>query len=1097
MNSMNICTPLKHAWLLAPWLLSAMQADAASIAGAVYDARNEIFIESARVFVQGTDLSTTTARGGRYRITGVQPGEYSVTAVATGYPPVSLRVVVEDPFEEKTVNLTITDEDVFEMDAFVVEGSLIGQAKSLDLRRASNEFKEIVASDAFGQFADRNPGEALQRVAGIAVEKDQGEGSFLIIRGGAPEFSSVEIDGINLATPQEDGRRINLNVITVDQLERIEVSKTWKPSQKANVVGGTVNLITRSALDRGERYLSFEGAATYREIADDEFSWRGAVTFGDVVDSRKLSWMGDKALGIQFSVNQSLDHIGSDTVSWIWDTRRDYPFRTRPGEEQLFGYTLIDVRSRDFQVERERIGASLRMEFLWNDNHRFYASLSHNKFDDTELEQTFARRATGVSANYAGTSLVTLPVILALGQDPEEPFNKQRLASLGLAAALTFNEAIQLGEIAYDPELKMFTRGGPWPMSMNRTFSHTFREDRLSTYHFGGRHRFWRELSLDWKAYNSEASQNSEQHWLRFYLDGATGGGGNAVSGVKNPFLEDISESKVIYNKASFFLRESLTATRGRQHNFSISEDEREGFEINLAKTTDWRNLTLTTEAGMAFDARDKAFEVDRNSTGLLTGSLDIERWPGNRMSLVDPLFDGGELEGFEDNFGPDLRFGPKFQEENTLAFLRDPNAYGANFVQDINDINNNFTSRVTTNYRATEDITGYYLQQTVAWRKWTFIFGARYEKTENTFTNLKILTRNPEYPQIRFINPTQWKLLGENFGEIFSAIDTSDKEYDHLLPAFHAVRKIGDSAVLRASITKTIARPLFSDLIPREVPDISGGNFQPSVRLPAFDLRPMESRNYDLSLDFYFQPVGLFSIAVFYKDLDGPIYDEARLGVGPNEETQQYALRYNSRNAQIDPDNILPGQKIQNNDPYDLYRKRNADEGKLYGIELTFDRKFNFLDGFWNGFGVNSNIAWFDSEATLLTQNRVGEKVSLFKQPDKTANLSIYYEKYGVFARLSYNLRGTYLNSVSGGTNLLRDLERMGDPLNAMDIHVDETARLDFTFRYSVTPNLQLFVEAINLTNEPEFRYRGDPSRPMSREYTERLVTVGLKWNL
>jgi iron complex outermembrane recepter protein len=310
-------------------------------------------------------------------------------------------------------------------------------------------------------------------------------------------------------------------------------------------------------------------------------------------------------------------------------------------------------------------------------------------------------------------------------------------------------------------------------------------------------------------------------------------------------------------------------------------------------------------------------------------------------------------------------------------------------------------------------------------------------------------------------------------------------------------VRKIGDSAVLRASITKTIARPLFSDLIPREVPDISGGNFQPSVRLPAFDLRPMESRNYDLSLDFYFQPVGLFSIAVFYKDLDGPIYDEARLGVGPNEETQQYALRYNSRNAQIDPDNILPGQKIQNNDPYDLYRKRNADEGKLYGIELTFDRKFNFLDGFWNGFGVNSNIAWFDSEATLLTQNRVGEKVSLFKQPDKTANLSIYYEKYGVFARLSYNLRGTYLNSVSGGTNLLRDLERMGDPLNAMDIHVDETARLDFTFRYSVTPNLQLFVEAINLTNEPEFRYRGDPSRPMSREYTERLVTVGLKWNL
>ncbi|MFO7577530.1 MAG: TonB-dependent receptor plug domain-containing protein, partial [Pelovirga sp.] len=103
----------------------------------------------------------------------------------------------------------------------------------------------------------------LQHVAGVTVEDDQGEGSFLLVRGTSADLSNVQIDGVALATPQEDGRRVNLNVITVDQLERIELSKTWLPYQKP-AVGGTIEMKTRSALDRGETFASLEVAGTYR-----------------------------------------------------------------------------------------------------------------------------------------------------------------------------------------------------------------------------------------------------------------------------------------------------------------------------------------------------------------------------------------------------------------------------------------------------------------------------------------------------------------------------------------------------------------------------------------------------------------------------------------------------------------------------------------------------------------------------------------------------------------------------------------------------------------------------------------------------------------
>lgn len=1078
----------------------------ATISGRVYDGLNDIYLESARVSIMGTDVETVTDRRGYYRLIGVDPGEYVIVAQVSGRPSIRNEVVINADYEEKVANFTITEEHVFELEEFVVEGSLIGAAKSLDIRRSAVDFREVIASDAFGQFTDRNPAEALQRVAGVTVESDQGEGSFVLIRGGSPDLSNIQIDGVNLATPEEDGRQVNLNVITVDQLERIELSKTWLPSQSANVIAGTVNMITRSALDRGERFASIEGAYTRREIAEDEDSWRYAVTYGDFWEKGEregLAWLSDEfAIGFQISVNQSEDFLGSDTVTWGWIVDKDYPFLTDPGEERPWGFTLDNLAKRNFNIDRERTGGSARLELRFNDNHEVYASMSTNKFDDIAREHIFDQNTQSLAQFYSGETFLTLPIVEELGLDPNDPFVAKRLA-LGppnFNAALTYNEAIALGELEYDPDLRLFTKGGLWGMSLRRYFNHRVKNDEIDTLNFGGEHTLWKDIKFDWTVYSSEASQNSERYQLRFSLDGTNGNGVTGTGGFplagpdyQNPYILDAAESPALYNKISFKMKEPTNPNVGSGillHNLFESIDERKGYTANLEKQFEVGSSIWTIAVGYAEDARDKTYNVNENDYGLDgTGSLDPDFWPNiNRQaSLEDEFFDGGEIEGFEDNFGEGLRFGPSFHEENTLAFMQDPESYGAVFGQDANHLNDNFTSRVRLNYDATEDVSAYYFQQTINWKKWKFIFGARVEMTENTFTNLEILTRNEDLPPtIKFIRPGFWRLLAQNdeFGEGgFSQQVTNVRDYSHFLPAFHVIRNIGDNMIVRASASKTIARPKFTDLIPREIPSISGSNFGTTLQLPAFDLVPMESVNYDLSFDYYLEPIGVFSAAVFYKDLDGPIYEENRYEVGPDDETAVYAEKYTSTGI--------------NSASWTLSQIRNSGKGELMGLEITFDRQLNFLPSFLNGLGFNSNIAWFESEATLVTDLRVGEIVPLFKQPDKTANVSLYYDKHGLFARLSYNYRGEYLNSIVAGRGTLQQHERLGIPASSRDQYVEGTARIDFTMRYKITPNLQVFFEAINLTNEPVVRVIKHESLPVFKQYTERVFTVGVKWNL
>jgi TonB-dependent receptor len=530
-------------------------------------------------------------------------------------------------------------------------------------------------------------------------------------------------------------------------------------------------------------------------------------------------------------------------------------------------------------------------------------------------------------------------------------------------------------------------------------------------------------------------------------------------------------------------------------NNFFYSDDQREGAEFNLSMDSDWFGLNWTTKAGGAIDFRDKEFRRDFNRFS--RADVSAVGRPEGWLTLADePFAGGGELTGFLPDFGDpdDYEFGTQFDIDETREFIGDPGE--VILIQTDNDLTAGITDAILKDYAAGEDIYAAYLMETLEWKRWKFIGGMRWERTENTFTTNRVITWREDLPedvqsalppQFQFIQPRFWPTIFKNFGQ--DAIinqETFTRSYDNLLLAFHANRRFGkeDNWVLRAAITQTIARPRYTDLVPREIVGISGPRFTSNATLPNFELRPMESTNLDLSLSYYFEGFGLINVAAYYKTLDGPVYQEVRL-IGPADPlTQALTAKYYSNPLEA-PD-------------WSTSRMANAGTGNLMGLEVTFEKRFTGLPSPFDGLGISANGTILDSEVELLAEQREGEIVPLFLQSDKLANVSVFYEKYGLLVRMSWVFRGKYLDdTIVAGDEIEKLRIKLGLPANSLDAWVDDYARLDLLVEYRPNENMSLFFEGTNLLNESRDKFFGVPSRLSATQFTEPIYFIGAKFSL
>ena len=336
-----------------------------SIKGRVTEAETGNRLIGANVFIEDAQIGESTGLQGEYYITRVPEGTHTLSIEYIGYEGQSVEVTVAAG-QVATQNFSLV-ETMFEGEEVVAWGIRAkGQAAALTQQLNAPNIKNVVASDQIGRFPDGNSSEALQRVPGVALERDQGEGRYVQIRGGSARMTTVTFNGERIPSP-EDNRQIALDATPVDILEAIEVTKALTANMDADAIGGSVNLVTKKA--PFEPMFSVEAAGGYSSIRE-KAGGTGAITYGNR--------FGDDKFGMVLNGSINDRNFGSDNVEPEYDLG-----------DNLSEDALSELQTRHYTVSRTRSGINAMLDYRFHERSFLYGNFISTRSKDTETRRRF------------------------------------------------------------------------------------------------------------------------------------------------------------------------------------------------------------------------------------------------------------------------------------------------------------------------------------------------------------------------------------------------------------------------------------------------------------------------------------------------------------------------------------------------------------------------------------------------------------------------------------------------------------------------------------------------------------------------------------
>ena len=252
---------------------------------------------------------------------------------------------------------------------------VVGQAASIDQalkqQRNSDNIESVVHADGVAQLPDANVAEAVQRLPGISVERDQGEGRFVSVRGLGPDLNSVTINGTLVPSPESARRAVALDVLPAELVQSLSVIKTLTPDMDANSLGGTVDVQSLSAFDHKGLFFTGSSEAGYNKNTHQT--------------SPKLSG----AISDRFSLGDGVDNFGvAAALSW---NKRDFGsdnVETGGAWDFTDGARLNSFEQRVYDISRERTGGGLNVDYKPDDDTRLYVRTLYSRYKDTETRNS-------------------------------------------------------------------------------------------------------------------------------------------------------------------------------------------------------------------------------------------------------------------------------------------------------------------------------------------------------------------------------------------------------------------------------------------------------------------------------------------------------------------------------------------------------------------------------------------------------------------------------------------------------------------------------------------------------------------------------------
>lgn len=925
-----------------------------------------------------------------------------------------------------------------DVEEVVVTGVRSAELNAREVERSKNIFSSVISQDDAGKFADQNVAESLQRLPGITLQKSEGEGQFVSVRGLGPGFVNVSMNGNELASSSSDTRAFALDAVPADLLSSIEVFKSLTPDMDLNSIGGTVNVKTLNAFDRKKDTLRVSGQVSeqlYNGDASPKVSIQGTNLFAD------------DTIGVGYSL--SYEKRGTDGYLIQHHAEQDPAYRQQnheglagPTGERMLTPWQFEVKEE--QAERERTAASVDLGWRPNDNSDYYVRFTRTSMEDLDI---------ALREYYRFDTAFTV--------EQEVPYTDPSTNTFGVTdAELQHQFFIQKGEATTDT----FDIGGEntfaeesWTLDYN--YSHSVGEFSKPD----GRRVQFRIQDLPMLG---QAGEDYIAAQIISPADMANLAGTTSTNlvGTNGYFLMDATQRKqggMTYD--NIFIEDSFRTDTLDQVSVNLRRDFTDGM-LNYIKT------------GFVMKERER----DRNK----------DRWsivPGNYPNACsgDPECEdlrNSSLADFETYTPahPDFQYDFITRSEterllaatSRIAKYTDPNLTGQESRKE--------------DYLLTEEAqAAYVMVEFQTSENATLITGVRYENTDFS---------SDGYLAIRNDRFTETDNAENSNLDIAIPLQDTKSSYDDLFPSIHYRYDMAEDTLVRASLWTSFTRPsfdqarAFGEVVGRVVlcnpdtnvcndnPPANGGVINSAQEITTAGGAPftmgsgntldvgnpnlvaMTAVNFDTSISWYGDNGDNWQIAAFYKEIDDFIVDVR--GASLSVDDLPLALPLEQVTQFVVPDGLVIDR---------VNFATNGEKAEVYGVELSYSKYFE------SGFFVQTNMTLMESSAKVGDTLRLGS-IKLPEQADETINLSVGWEGEGVSARLIGNYRGEILKRVgSCNAQAVADDAALGYAENCRtwaDVYQDASATLDFKATYEFNKALQFSFDMTNLTDHVDTYY-------------------------
>jgi TonB-dependent receptor len=982
-----------------------------------------------------------------------------LTLAATALPFVSATHAQEQALEEVTVT--------------GIRGSL---ASALEEKRSSDNLVEIIQSEDVGKLPDQNLAEVLENVTGIQITRTAGVGTGVQIRG--TNANRTEINGVSTVGSGSGRSGINFEDVSAAIIAAVEVTKAPDAKTIEGSVGGTINLRTIRPLDLEERVATIRVQAEDSSLSTDGATPRMSGTYGN-------NWTTDSG---DFGVVISAGFSEQDVTAFRPRTDRDNFVAAGTGNDPTSGGFLpIQFFVQDYDnYEYETNNFAGTFEWSPNDSVKFDFNAVMN---DQERRQESSRiQASGISGN-------------------RNIYTPSAFETVNFGSVDSSNGTIDLGSVqaAVQGIIPIDADGSDGNLRFSGDTNSRLTESEIFS------------LGADWNrgalsgrvevsSSNSDSSTPSFNTTLNFInpnspLDYAAllaNRQGNLANGTSNydsnengtPFEYDLTGGSLTFGVAqdsangpttAMLLDPANVVLRDVQQGQNVAENSEKAFRADFTYDLDW-NAVTSIDFGFRHNETNSLRDEVKSSVGLRkiddspTGDLfaDILVAGPNNFNAAD----GREL--YVRDF---LTLDPELVASNPEAVLATINAA----IVANNAITGSTrgpisspTSSTSAFFDIDEETNAFYGQANFEKGIFRGNFGLRYLNTDISST------ANSELNGV--VSPT-----------------TSTSSYSFVLPRFNLVANVREDLVLRAAWGKDIRRPDFDDLSSAYTFSTSPN---PAVNLGNPGLEPEEVTSFDLSAEWYFAPSSVLSIGYFNKKREGLFVrndespaEDAVTGfrdiTGPDCEAGGIFNPIADINV-FGPVGVgvcVPSSQTIN----------GAGETTQKGIELAVQYDLSGFEdqlGWASGFGVIANytsqeFSGGDSylgdtsrAATVFASNgatNVDMRAPLVDLSETSYNITMFYEKHDISARMRYTWREAYRSTDFGSTSSFP----WGFP-----VVQEDRGQLNASISYDVNDNLNIGIEAVNITEaEVEQSCVNQGALLCYQGLTDRRVTVGASY--